>query len=174
MCLLRSSVLPSFLPSLSRFCLQRVDITSRAVLDIMTKTTEYLQPNPGDQNHKVFADKPARAHRNSCVCLTSGPPRCLCPVATRAKMSMMNSMSRMRGQEKGPGYTQTEAILGESMQKFGRELGEESSFGELEQTSKRLLLCFTRTRQDHVIRSRALSSIFKKVPAVCCSSERGG
>lgn len=45
-------------------------------------------------------------------------------------MSMMNSMSRMRGQEKGPGYTQTEAVLGESMQKFGRELGEESSFGE--------------------------------------------
>ncbi|KAJ0050761.1 hypothetical protein NL108_005894, partial [Boleophthalmus pectinirostris] len=49
---------------------------------------------------------------------------------TRAKMSMMNSMSRMRGQEKGPGYTQTEAILGESMQKFGRELGDESSFGQ--------------------------------------------
>lgn len=51
-------------------------------------------------------------------------------------MSMMNSMSRMRGQEKGPGYTQTEVILGESMQKFGRELGEESSFGELQQTSR--------------------------------------
>lgn len=47
-------------------------------------------------------------------------------------MSMMNSMSRMRGQEKGPGYTQTEAILGESMQKFGRELGEDSSFGNLQ------------------------------------------
>lgn len=45
---------------------------------------------------------------------------------------MMNSMSRMRGQEKGPGYTQTEAILGESMQRFGRELGEESNFGELQ------------------------------------------
>ncbi|TKS68330.1 Endophilin-A1 Endophilin-1 SH3 domain-containing GRB2-like protein 1 SH3p4 [Collichthys lucidus] len=72
-----------------------MDTTARAVLDIMTKTTEYLQPNP----------------------------------ATRAKMSMMNSMSRMRGQEKGPGYTQTEAILGESMQRFGRELGEESNFG---------------------------------------------
>lgn len=27
--------------------LQKVDVTSRAVLDIMTKTTEYLQPNPG-------------------------------------------------------------------------------------------------------------------------------
>lgn len=50
-------------------------------------------------------------------------------------MSMMNSMSRMRGQEKGPGYTQTEAILGESMQRFGRELGEESHFGE-RQTKK--------------------------------------
>ncbi|XP_075888470.1 SH3 domain containing GRB2 like 2a, endophilin A1 isoform X2 [Nelusetta ayraudi] len=61
----------------------------------MTKTTEYLQPNP----------------------------------ATRAKMSMINSMSRMRGQEKGPGYTQTEAVLAESMQRFGRELGEETNFG---------------------------------------------
>ncbi|XP_038134520.1 SH3 domain containing GRB2 like 2a, endophilin A1 isoform X5 [Cyprinodon tularosa] len=74
---------------------KRVDTTARAVLDIMTKTTEYLQPNP----------------------------------ATRAKMTMMNSMSRMRGQEKGPGYTQTETILGESMQRFGRELGEDSNFG---------------------------------------------
>ncbi|XP_020559317.1 endophilin-A1 isoform X10 [Oryzias latipes] len=74
---------------------KRVDTTSRAVMDVITKTTEYLQPNP----------------------------------ATRAKMSMMNSMSRMRGQEKGPGYTQTEAVLGESMQRFGRELGEDSSFG---------------------------------------------
>ncbi|XP_061626806.1 SH3 domain containing GRB2 like 2a, endophilin A1 isoform X2 [Phyllopteryx taeniolatus] len=74
---------------------KKVDTTTRAVMDIMTKTTEYLQPNP----------------------------------ATRAKMSMMNSMSRMRGQEKGPGYTQTEAVLGESMQRFGRELSEESNFG---------------------------------------------
>ncbi|XP_039468964.1 SH3 domain containing GRB2 like 2a, endophilin A1 isoform X3 [Oreochromis aureus] len=74
---------------------KRVDTTARAVMDIITKTTEYLQPNP----------------------------------ATRAKMSMMNSMSRIRGQEKGPGYTQTEVILGEAMQKFGRDLGEESNFG---------------------------------------------
>lgn len=50
-------------------------------------------------------------------------------VATRAKMSMMSSMSKIRGGDKGPGYTQTEVILGESMQKFGRELGEESCFG---------------------------------------------
>lgn len=46
-------------------------------------------------------------------------------------MSMMSSMSRMRGQEKGPGYIQTETTLGEAMQRFGRELGEESTFGEL-------------------------------------------
>ncbi|XP_062851541.1 SH3 domain containing GRB2 like 2a, endophilin A1 [Trichomycterus rosablanca] len=74
---------------------KKVDVTSRAVIDIMTKTTEYLQPNP----------------------------------ATRAKMSMMSSMSKIRGADKGTGYTQTETMLGESMQKFGRELGEESCFG---------------------------------------------
>uniref|UniRef100_A0A3B4CH99 SH3 domain containing GRB2 like 2a, endophilin A1 n=1 Tax=Pygocentrus nattereri TaxID=42514 RepID=A0A3B4CH99_PYGNA len=74
---------------------KKVDTTSRAVMDIMTKTTEYLQPNP----------------------------------ATRAKMSMMSSMSKIRGGDKGPGYTQTETVLGEAMQKFGRELGEESNFG---------------------------------------------
>lgn len=52
-------------------------------------------------------------------------------------MSMINSMSRMRGQEKGPGYTQTEAVLAESMQRFGRELGEESNFGEQKQAKKK-------------------------------------
>lgn len=60
-------------------------------------------------------------------------------------MSMMNSMSRMRGQEKGPGYTQTEALLAESMQRFGRELGEDSNFGEQQQQAKkkkqRIKLC---------------------------------
>ncbi|XP_056620223.1 SH3 domain containing GRB2 like 2a, endophilin A1 [Triplophysa dalaica] len=74
---------------------KKVDVTTRTVMDIMTKTTEYLQPNP----------------------------------ATRAKLSMMSSMSKIRGGDKGPGYTQTEVVLGESMQRFGRELGEESSFG---------------------------------------------
>lgn len=53
-------------------------------------------------------------------------------------MSMMNSMSRMRGQEKGPGYTQTEAVLAESMQRFGRELGEDSNFGEQQQAKKKM------------------------------------
>ncbi|XP_016322159.1 SH3 domain containing GRB2 like 2b, endophilin A1 [Sinocyclocheilus anshuiensis] len=74
---------------------KKVDVTSRAVLDIMTKTTEYLQPNP----------------------------------ASRARLSMINTMSKIRGQEKGPGYPQAETVLGDAMQRFGRELGEESCFG---------------------------------------------
>ncbi|XP_067839560.1 endophilin-A1-like isoform X1 [Heptranchias perlo] len=73
---------------------KKVDITSRAVMEIMTKTTEYLQPNP----------------------------------ASRAKLTMINTMSKIRGQEKGPGYPQAEGLLGESMIKFGKELGEESNF----------------------------------------------
>lgn len=44
---------------------------------------------------------------------------------------MINTMSKIRGQEKGPGYPQAETVLGEAMQKYGRELGEESSFGKL-------------------------------------------
>ncbi|XP_041041187.1 SH3 domain containing GRB2 like 2a, endophilin A1 isoform X2 [Carcharodon carcharias] len=75
---------------------KKVDITSRAVMEIMTKTTEYLQPNP----------------------------------ASRAKLTMINTMSKIRGQEKGPGYPQAEGLLGESMIKFGKELGDESNFGQ--------------------------------------------
>lgn len=50
--------------------------------------------------------------------------------ASRAKLSMINTMSKIRGQEKGPGYPQAETVLGDAMLKFGRELGEESSFGK--------------------------------------------
>lgn len=50
--------------------------------------------------------------------------------ASRAKLSMINTMSKIRGQEKGPGYPQAESVLGEAMLKFGRELGEDSCFGE--------------------------------------------
>lgn len=45
---------------------------------------------------------------------------------------MINTMSKIRGQEKGPGYPQAESVLGDAMLKFGRELGEESSFGKWE------------------------------------------
>lgn len=43
---------------------------------------------------------------------------------------MINTMSKIRGQEKGPGYTQAETVLGDAMLRFGRELGDESSFGK--------------------------------------------
>lgn len=83
-------------------------------------------------------------------------------------MSMINSMSRMRGQEKGPGYTQTEAVLAESMQRFGRELGEETNFGEQKQAKKKTQqknLFFSSLGQPHII----CMSLFctNKVPVVC-------
>lgn len=56
---------------------------------------------------------------------------CVCVAASRAKLTMINTMSKIRGQEKGPGYPQAETVLAEAMQRFGRELGEESSFGKM-------------------------------------------
>uniref|UniRef100_A0A672Q4J1 Endophilin-A1-like n=1 Tax=Sinocyclocheilus grahami TaxID=75366 RepID=A0A672Q4J1_SINGR len=47
----------------------------------------------------------------------------------QARLSMINTMSKIRGQEKGPGYPQAETVLGDAMQRFGHELGEESCFG---------------------------------------------
>lgn len=43
---------------------------------------------------------------------------------------MLNTMSKIRGQVKNPGYPQAEGLLGECMSKYGRELGEETNFGE--------------------------------------------
>lgn len=50
---------------------------------------------------------------------------------------MINTMSKIRGQEKGPGYPQAETVLGDTMLKFGRELGEDSSFGEFPAAPRR-------------------------------------
>lgn len=44
---------------------------------------------------------------------------------------MINTMSKIRGQEKGPGYPQAEALLAEAMLKFGRELGDDCNFGNV-------------------------------------------
>lgn len=43
---------------------------------------------------------------------------------------MLNTMSKIRGQVKNPGYPQAEGLLGECMAKYGRDLGEETNFGE--------------------------------------------
>ncbi|XP_041086487.1 endophilin-A2-like isoform X2 [Polyodon spathula] len=87
---------------------RKVDVTSKAVSEVITKTSEYLQPNP----------------------------------ASRAKLSMLNTVSKIRGQVKNPGYPQPEGLLGECMVKFGRELGEETNFGgallDAGETMKRL------------------------------------
>uniref|UniRef100_A0A8C4YXR9 Endophilin-A2 n=1 Tax=Gadus morhua TaxID=8049 RepID=A0A8C4YXR9_GADMO len=74
---------------------RKVDVTSKAVVEVISKTSEYLQPNP----------------------------------ASRAKLSMLNTMSKIRGQVKNPGYPQAEGLLGECMVKYGRELGEDTNFG---------------------------------------------
>ncbi|XP_037643235.1 endophilin-A2-like isoform X1 [Sebastes umbrosus] len=74
---------------------RRADITSKAVVEVINKTSEYLQPNP----------------------------------ATRAKLTMLNTVSKMRGQVKSPGYPQPEGLLGECMTKYGRDMGDDNNFG---------------------------------------------
>ncbi|XP_066491491.1 endophilin-A3 isoform X2 [Tiliqua scincoides] len=74
---------------------RKIDVTNKAVLELLSKATEYLQPNP----------------------------------AYRAKLGMLNTVSKIRGQVKATGYPQTEGLLGDCMLRYGRELGEESAFG---------------------------------------------
>ncbi|CAI5646453.1 unnamed protein product [Oreochromis niloticus] len=74
---------------------RKIEVTNKSVLDLLSKTTEYLQPNP----------------------------------ASRAKLNMLNTMSKIRGQVKTTGYPQTEGLLGDCMLRYGQELGEDSLFG---------------------------------------------
>ncbi|KAM9098479.1 endophilin-A2 isoform X1 [Sminthopsis crassicaudata] len=75
---------------------KKVDVTSKAVAEVLARTIEYLQPNP----------------------------------ASRAKLTMLNTVSKIRGQVKNPGYPQSEGLLGECMIRYGKELGDESNFGD--------------------------------------------
>ncbi|XP_070631318.1 endophilin-A3 isoform X7 [Bos indicus] len=83
---------------------RKIDITNKAVAEILSKATEYLQPNP----------------------------------AYRAKLGMLNTMSKIRGQVKTTGYPQTEGLLGDCMLKYGKELGEGSTFGRTSQPAGRV------------------------------------
>ncbi|XP_060797114.1 endophilin-A3a isoform X2 [Neoarius graeffei] len=74
---------------------RKIDVTNKSVFELLTKTTEYLQPNP----------------------------------ASRAKLGMLNTVSKIRGQVKTTGYPQTEGLLGDCMLRYGRELGDDSTFG---------------------------------------------
>lgn len=49
--------------------------------------------------------------------------------ASRAKLNMLNTVSKIRGQVKTTGYPQTEGLLGDCMLRYGHELGEDSVFG---------------------------------------------
>ncbi|KAG7232214.1 hypothetical protein INR49_009407 [Caranx melampygus] len=46
-----------------------------------------------------------------------------------AKLSMLNTVSRIRGQGRSTGYPQTEGMLGDCMLHYGQELGAASEFG---------------------------------------------
>ncbi|KAB0399245.1 hypothetical protein E2I00_013910 [Balaenoptera physalus] len=74
---------------------RKIDVTNKAVAEILSKATEYLQPNP----------------------------------AYRAKLELLNTVSKIRGQVKTTGYPQTEGLLGDCTLIYGNELGEGSSFG---------------------------------------------
>ncbi|KAM9376137.1 endophilin-A3-like [Pholidichthys leucotaenia] len=49
--------------------------------------------------------------------------------AYRAKLSMLHTVSRIRGQGKATGYPQTEGMLGDCMMRYSQELGAQSEFG---------------------------------------------
>uniref|UniRef100_A0A8D0CQX9 SH3-domain GRB2-like 3a n=1 Tax=Sander lucioperca TaxID=283035 RepID=A0A8D0CQX9_SANLU len=74
---------------------RKIEVTNKSVFDLLSKTTEYLQPNP----------------------------------ASRAKLNMLNTMSKIRGQVKATGYPQSEGLLGDCMLRYGQDLGEDSVFG---------------------------------------------
>ncbi|XP_072321657.1 endophilin-A3a isoform X1 [Eucyclogobius newberryi] len=74
---------------------RKIEVTNKSVLDLLSKTTEYLQPNP----------------------------------ASRAKLNMLNTVSKIRGQVKTTGYPQAEGLLGDCMLRYGHELGDHSIFG---------------------------------------------
>ncbi|KAM9410739.1 endophilin-A3a [Pholidichthys leucotaenia] len=74
---------------------RKIEVTNKSVLDLLSKTTEYLQPNP----------------------------------ASRARLNMLNTVSKIRGQVKTTGYPQTEGLLGDCMLRYGQELGDGSPFG---------------------------------------------
>merc|ERR1739838_1138980 len=49
---------------------------------------------------------------------------------TRAKMNMMNILSKPAGKQRDMKYPQPESILGDQMIKYGNDLGSVSNFGD--------------------------------------------
>uniref|UniRef100_A0A8D2HER6 Endophilin-A2 n=1 Tax=Urocitellus parryii TaxID=9999 RepID=A0A8D2HER6_UROPR len=68
--------------------------------------------------------------RDRCGRNPHGAPLAGPVAASRAKLTMLNTVSKIRGQVKNPGYPQSEGLLGECMIRHGKELGGESNFGD--------------------------------------------
>lgn len=103
---------------------QSVEVINTLLTELLSKTTEFLQPNPGS---------PRRLEELSSLPVPSADPPPLCPcvclTADRAKLSVLSTMSRLRGREKPVCYPQTEGMLGDCMLHFGHQLGAPSEFG---------------------------------------------
>lgn len=56
--------------------------------------------------------------------------------AARAKLTMQSTVHKVRGEAKVSRYPQPEGQLGETMQKGGQDLGDESLFGKLTRTTQ--------------------------------------
>ena len=70
----------------------------------------------------IFFHKFHNTLMDSSVCMIS---------ASRAKLSAVKSISKLRGQANILLYPQPEGQLGECMLKFGKEMGDDSLFGRL-------------------------------------------
>lgn len=53
--------------------------------------------------------------------------------ADRAKLSVLDTVSRLRGRGGPAAYPQTEANLGDCMLQYARQLGDPSAFGNFQQ-----------------------------------------
>nr|QQY02567.1 SH3-domain GRB2-like endophilin B1 [Cryptocotyle lingua] len=73
--------------------------------------------------------------------------------AHRAKMLTMNTLNKLQGKAKNTSYPQPEGVLGDCMQKYGRDLGPDSCYGQcLLQSGEsfKYLADIKYTMEDHV------------------------
>lgn len=103
--------------------LQSVEVINALLTELLSRTTEFLQPNPGNER------TPKELRALTALSADSPPYLLVSFTADRAKLSVLNTMSRLRGREKPVCYPQTEGMLGDCMLHYGQELGAASEFG---------------------------------------------
>lgn len=100
-----------------------MEVINTLLTELLSRTTEFLQPNPGNE-------RTLKELRGFPTLSADAPPCVLVSLtADRAKLSVLNTMSRLRGREKPVCYPQTEGMLGDCMLHYGQELGAASEFG---------------------------------------------